>query len=188
VSGAIVKIGVIAASLALDVFAVSIGVGMRGGMTTMQRVRIGLAFASAEVGMNLIGVGLGAVAGKLVGSVAAYLGFAALVGVGIYMVYESVSESDEGGFDLSQGWGLFVGALSISLDSLGIGFSILFIGVPLVVSMVVIACSSLASTAAGLTFGRFLGAKMEASAALWAGIILILTGVGFAALHATGHG
>ena len=41
-----------------------------------------------------------------------------------------------GGFDLSRGWGLLLGALSISLDSLGIGFSILYIGVPLAVSLV----------------------------------------------------
>ncbi len=187
-TSAFLKIAVIAASLGLDVFAVSVGVGMRGGMTLLQKLRIGLAFASAEVGMNLIGVLLGAVAGKLVGSIAAYLGFAALIGVGAYMIYESVRESEGGGLDLSKGWGLFVGALSISLDSLGIGFSITFIDVPLVVSMIVIAAASLGSTAAGLSFGRVLGAKAEASAALWAGIILILTGLGFGILHATGKG
>ncbi len=182
-----VKIGVIAASLALDVFAVSAGVGMRGGMSPLQKVRIGLSFAAAEVGMNLIGVLLGDVAGKLIGDFAAYLGFVALIGVGAYMIYESVRESEGAGLDLSKGWGLFLGALSISLDSLGIGFSIQFIGVPLLVSMIVIACAALVSTAAGLTLGRFLGEKMEARAALSAGVILVLTGLGFGYLHATAH-
>ncbi len=110
------------------------------------------------------------------------------MGVGAYMIYESVRGGEGAGIDLSTGWGLFVGALSISLDSLGIGFSITFIAVPLVVSMLVIAAASLASTAAGLTFGRVLGARAEGSAALWAGIILILTGLGFGYLHATGKG
>ena len=66
----------------------------------------------------------------------AFAHFAALVGVGCYMIYEVRHGTEEGGgFDLSRGWGLVLGALSISLDSLGIGFSILYIGVPLVVSV-----------------------------------------------------
>ena len=43
------------------------------------------------------------------------------------MVIESLRETEAGGFDLSRGWGLFLGALSISVDSLGIGFSILYL-------------------------------------------------------------
>jgi putative Mn2+ efflux pump MntP len=68
------------------------------------------------------------------------------------------------------------------LDSLGIGFSILFIGVPLLVSVMCIAVASVISTALGLTLGRALGARAEDAAGLWAGIILIATGAGFAAL------
>ena len=178
---ALFKVVLVAASLGLDVFAVSIGVGVRG-LSTGVKVRIGIAFATAEVGMTVIGVGIGRVAGALLGDVAGYIGFAALVGVGVYMVIESLRESESGGFDLSRGWGLFLGALSISLDSLGIGFSILFIGVPLVVSLVCIAVVSMLSTTLGLTLGRMLGARVEASAATWGGIILIVTGLAFALL------
>ncbi len=171
----------VAASLGLDVFAVSIGVGMRG-LSTAAKVRIGAAFATAEVSMTLIGAGIGQLAGRLIGDAAGYIGFGALVLVGGYMVVESLREGDGGGFDLSRGWGLFLGAISISLDSLGIGFSILYIGVPLAVSLVCIAVVAIASTTLGLTIGRVLGARVEASAATWGGIILIATGVTFAAL------
>jgi putative Mn2+ efflux pump MntP len=163
------------------VFAVSVGVGMRG-LSRGVKFRIGVAFATAEVSMTLIGAGLGKLAGQLIGDVAGYIGFAALVGVGIYMIVESLRESESGGFDLSRGWGLLLGALSISLDSLGIGFSILYIGVPLAVSLACIGVVAVASTTAGLTLGRVLGARAEASAATWAGIILILTGITFALL------
>jgi putative Mn2+ efflux pump MntP len=175
------KVVLVAMSLGLDVFAVSVGVGMRG-LTVSQKLRIGAAFTLAEVSMTLIGVGLGNVAGRLIGDVAGYLGFAALVCVGIYMVIESIRESEAGGFDLSRGWGLFLGALSISLDSLGIGFSINYIGVPLVVSLICIAVVAASSTTLGLTVGRMLGAKAETAAATWGGIILILTGIVFAVL------
>ncbi len=178
---AALKIAFVAASLGLDVFAVCVGVGVRGTDRAL-KFRIGIAFACAEVGMTLLGVVLGAAAGKLLGDFAGYLGFIALTVVGAYMVYEALRAGNSRGFDLSRGWGLFLGALSISLDSLGIGFSILFIGVPLIVSIVCIAAASILSTTLGLTLGKALGARMGDVAALWAGIILAATGVAFGAL------
>jgi putative Mn2+ efflux pump MntP len=175
------KVVLVAMSLGLDVFAVSVGVGMRG-MPAAVKWRIGIAFTTAEITMTLIGAGIGHLAGALLGDIAGYIGFAALIGVGIYMVIESLRESEAGGFDLSRGWGLLLGALSISLDSLGIGFSILFIGVPLAVSLVCIAVVAVTSTTLGLTLGRALGSRAEAAAATWGGAILIATGVAFAVL------
>ena len=167
-------------------FAVSVGVGMRG-ISTGMKIRIGIAFASAEIIMNLIGAGLGAVAGRLIGDAAGYLGFAALIGVGAYMIYEARRDlQDRTPLDLSQGWGLILASISISLDSLGIGFSILYIGVPLVVSLSAIFVVSVAATTLGLALGRRLGSVIEDRAELFAGILLTLTGVAFAlfkALH-----
>jgi len=175
----LVKIFIVALSLGLDVFAVGIGVGLRGAETAV-KIRIGVAFATAEVVMNLIGVGLGALAGQLLGAVAGYIGFAALIGVGAYMVFEAIREAEEKvPLDMSRGWGLFIASLSISLDSLGIGFSILYIGVPLYLALGVIFLVSILSTFAGLTLGRALGRRVEEGAELFSGIVLILTGIGF---------
>jgi manganese efflux pump family protein len=147
------------------------------------KIRIGVAFATAEVTMTVLGVLIGQAAGRFLGDAAGYLGFAALVGVGVYMIYEALHGTEEGGgFDLSRGFGLVLGALSISLDSLGIGFSILYIGVPLGISLVFIGVASLLSTTLGLALGKRLGAVAEEQAALGAGIVLILTGMSFAAL------
>ncbi|MBV8299258.1 MAG: manganese efflux pump [Candidatus Eremiobacteraeota bacterium] len=147
------------------------------------KIRIGAAFATAEVTMTVLGVLLGQAAGRFLGDAAGYLGFAALVGVGAYMIYEALHGTEEGGgFDLSRGFGLVLGALSISLDSLGIGFSILYIGVPLGVSLVFIGVASVLSTTLGLALGKRLGIVAEEQAALWAGIVLIVTGIAFAAL------
>jgi putative Mn2+ efflux pump MntP len=175
----LLKIFVVAFSLGLDVFAVGIGVGMRGASTAL-KIRIGIAFASAEVIMNLIGLGLGALAGQLLGAVAGYVGFAALIAVGGYMVFEAIREAEEKvPLDMSRGWGLFIASLSISLDSLGIGFSILYIGVPLTLALGVIFVVSIAATFAGLTVGRALGRRVEEGAELFSGVILILTGIAF---------
>lgn len=179
-----IKVLFVALSLALDVFAVSIGVGVRG-IPRAVKLRIGIAFASAEVLMNIIGALLGAVAGKVLGEFAGYLGFIALCGLGSYMIYESVRDvEDRIPLDMSTGWGLFIASLSISLDSLGIGFSILYIGVPIGISLAVIGLVSIAATAAGLALGQRLGVRMEENAELFGGIILALTGIVFIALKA----
>lgn len=184
---AFLKLVIIAASLGLDVFAVCVGVGMRGADRKM-KLRIGAAFCAAEVGMVAAGAGIGRVAGELLGDAAGYLGFAALVAVGIYMVIEALHESEGQRFDLSRGTGLLLGSLAISIDSLGIGFSILFIGVPFGISLVTIAAVSVTSTTTGLALGRLLGKWAEDTAALWAGIVLIATGVGFAIMKLAGIG
>ncbi len=184
--GPALKILIIALSLALDVFAVSVGVGMRGASRSV-KIRIGIAFASAEIIMNVIGAGLGVIAGKYLGEMAGYIGFIALILLGIYMIYESRRESEnKKPFDMSRGWGLFIAALSISLDSLGIGFSLLYIGVPVGISLVVIGLVSIAATTLGLTLGRVLGRRAEESAELMAGVVLLATGVAFIALK-LGH-
>ncbi len=181
---AAIKLVAIALSLALDVFAVSIGVGVRGADRAM-KIRIGIAFACAEVMMNVIGAGLGIVAGQLIGNVAGYLGFIALLLVGLYMIYEAKRDlGDRPRMDLSRGWGLVVASLSISLDSLGIGFSILYIGVPLAASLIAIAMVSILATTLGLTLGRRLGTRIEDEAELLGGVLLALTGAVFIALRA----
>jgi putative Mn2+ efflux pump MntP len=181
---ALVKVLVVGLALSLDVFAVSVGVGVRG-VPRRRKIAIGIAFASAEVGMNLLGAGLGLLAGRLIGAFAGYIGFAALFGLGLYMIGESRRNlSDAQRLDLASGRGLFLASLAISLDSLGIGFSILYIGVPMPISLIVIACASVAATALGLSIGRVLGQYAERHAAFLGGLLLALTGIVFAALKA----
>jgi putative Mn2+ efflux pump MntP len=174
------RVALIAVSLALDVFAVGIGVGVRG-TPPGGKWRIALAFASAEVAMNLAGAALGALVGKALGEVAGYLGFAALVGIGIYIIYETVREVEQH-FDLSRGRGLFLASLSISLDSLGVGFSIVYIGAPLIVTLAAIAVVSVVASTLGISFGAILGRRAEERAGVLGGIALIATGLLFAAL------
>jgi putative Mn2+ efflux pump MntP len=168
----------------LDVFAVCVGVGVRGH-TRAEKVRIGVAFASAEVVMNLIGLGLGRAIGSLIGEAAAYLGFAALVGVGAYMIVESLRE-EAGELDLSTGWGLFLAAISISLDSLGVGFTLPYLGVSILLALAMIFGVSILATGTGLSLGRVLGNRVGGATGLLAGALLVLTGLLFAAARAYG--
>lgn len=184
---AYLKVLFVAIALALDVFAVSIGVGLRG-VDLGARVRIGASFATAEIGMTLLGLGLGGLAGRALGLHAGYIGFGVLIVLGLAMIVQARRESESAPLDLSRGWGLLLAALSVSVDSLGVGFSIHYIGVPIVVTLATIGVVSVLSTTLGIAFGRMLGQRVEASAELFAGVALVVAGAGFALLQALGIG
>lgn len=184
-SYALIRIAVVALSLALDVFAVCIGVGA-SGTSPRARFRIGSSFACAEVMMTIIGVGLGAAAGRLIGDVAAFVGYGALMVVGSYIVYEARRGELTPRFDLSRGSGLALASLSISMDSLGIGFSIVYLGVSLYITVAAIALASALATTLGLAFGEALGAHVGKRAAFLAGAVLAATGATFAILKLAG--
>jgi putative Mn2+ efflux pump MntP len=183
---ALIKALLIAFSLALDVFAVAIGVGMRE-RPRMELFRIGAAFVTAEAGMTLLGAALGSVTLRLLGPVAGYVGFAALIGIGVFMVIEALGEGEHR-FDLSHGPGLLFAALAISLDSLGIGFSVLFIGVPFPLMLLFIVCASAIAVTLGLLLGQRIGVVAGSRAGVYAGVLLALTGAAFTLLKVTGHG
>jgi len=184
VGAVILKVFVIGIALSLDVFAVSVGVGVRG-VPRRRKILIGLTFAFAETAMIVVGAGLGLLAGRLAGDYAGYIGFAALFVLGLVMTRESFTGlSGSSRLDLSRGPGLLIASLALSLDSLGVGFSILYIGVPMPVSLIIIGSVSIASTLLGLATGRWLGAFAERNAAFVGGLLLAFTGVLFAVLKA----
>lgn len=184
---AIVKVFAIALTLGVDVFAVSVGAGVRGVSPGM-RLRIGSAFAFSEIAMNCIGALLGLAVGHFIGAAAGYIGFGALIVLGIYMSAESLREKElRAPVDMSRGWGLALSSLTISLDSLGVGFSILYIGVAPIVTLAAIGLVSVTATSVGLTLGSRLGRRIEEHAGLAGGVLLALTGVAFTLLKAL-HG
>ena len=182
----VMKVLLIALSLAIDVFAVSIGIGIRQS-DLQARLRFAVAFICAELSMTLVGTLLGAIAQRLLGDVAGYIGFVALIGVGIFVLLETQKTEHEA-LDLSRGFGLVLSAMAVSLDSLGIGFSMQFIHVSLPLMFAAIALCTCVGTFAGFALGRRLGAAFEERAEFLAGSLLIITGLVFVVMKYTGHG
>jgi manganese efflux pump family protein len=174
------KLLFIAICLGLDVFSLSIAIGIRDDLNKLQKIRIGLSFATAEMSMIIIGALLGEAIGSFIGDVAGYIGFIAIVFLGIYIIIEYYKNIDtEEALEISTPIGLFLTSLSISIDSLGIGFSIFYIGIPFFISVITIGIMSILSTTSGLLLGKYLGHKIGTKAELIGGILLIITGLAF---------
>jgi putative Mn2+ efflux pump MntP len=75
---------------------------------------------------------------------------------------------------------LTLASLSISLDSLGVGFALPALHLPIVPLLSTVAVSTVCFTLAGLAFGAMLGHVFEKNAEKAAGIVLIALAVIFA--------
>jgi len=161
------------------VFAVSIALGI-AGIPWAARVRLGLTFSAAEVTMQVIGFYLGS-GFQVIGRVAPYIGFAALAAVGGYIFAESYKEGES--FNVHSPTGLLTTSLSISLDSLGIGFALPAVPLPLIPLIATVACTTVIFTFAGMAFGARLGEWIEKSAERVAGGMLIALAILFSVEH-----
>jgi putative Mn2+ efflux pump MntP len=148
-------------SLGIDTFLISTSLGV---LKTKGKLKIAIVFACAEAIMPLIGLLIGKGAGILVGNWASLIGGVLLLGVAAWLIFFEVEEEEKLERNLV-GWTLIMTAVSISLDELAVGFSIGFVGVPVALTIILIALQAFIFTFFGLTFGsrfkRFLGEWSE---------------------------
>jgi len=164
----VVRTGGIALAVGLDVLALS------------------AAFAAAEIVMQVLGAAVGAGAGHVAGEVAAYAGFVVLALIGVWIFRESFGHEEGLSEKATAGLGLLAASASISLDSLGVGFSLPALHVPLVPLIGTVAITTVVFTFAGLRFGEILGERFKKNAERGAGMVLMALAVLFTLQH-LGH-
>ncbi|MBP0725378.1 manganese efflux pump [Bacillus sp. RG28] len=162
-------------SLGIDTLMLSISLGF---IKTKGKVKIALTFATAEALMPLIGLFIGKGAGHLIGSWASLIGGLALLSVAVWLIFFEDEDDQEEKLERNLvGWTLILTALGISLDEMAVGFSIGLIGVPIVLTISLIALQAFIFTFLGLTFGSKLKPFLGEWAEKLAGIVLGLLGL-----------
>jgi putative Mn2+ efflux pump MntP len=168
----------VALAVGLDVLAVSVGVGV-AKVARGVSLKLGLVFASSEITMQVLGYELGDGAGKVLGEIGAYAGFALLALVGVFMIRSSLRSKAEAEFEATRGIGLLMTSLSISLDSLGVGVALPAVAIPLLPLLIIVSITTTVFTFIGLAFGARLGAQYERGAERVAGVMLIVMAAPF---------
>ena len=170
----VIKMIALILSLGIDTLMLSVSLGF---VQTKGKVRIALTFSFAEALMPLIGLFIGKGAGHLIGNWASLVGGAALITVAVWLIFfENEDEEEEKLERTLVGWTLIITALTISLDELAVGFSIGLVGVPIVLTIILIAIQAFIFTFLGLTFGSKLKPYLGEWAEKLAGIVLGLLG------------
>jgi putative Mn2+ efflux pump MntP len=139
-------------------------------------------FGGFQALMPLLGYALGALLGPFVTSVAPYVAFVLLAGIGGKMVWEALHhEADalpapapEPLFALGP---LVLLAIATSIDAFAAGFTLPLLGAPMGVSVAVIGVVTALLSAAGLFAGRSFGAILGSRLDLAGGAALILLAV-----------
>ncbi len=174
-----IEILLIALSLALDAFAVSVSTGISTpGFGWRQGVRMGVWFGGFQFAMPMIGWALGTGVARYIEAVDHWIAFGLLAFIGGRMVWASIQggEEAESAGDLSAGR-LCVLAVATSIDALAVGVSMAFMEVDILLSAGVIGAVAFGLSLVGGLLGKRLGRLFQRWAQVAGGLVLIGIGV-----------
>jgi putative Mn2+ efflux pump MntP len=174
-------------ALAMDAFAVSIGLGLSlRPATGGQTFRLAFSFGLFQFLMPVLGWAAGA---RLIQHIARFdhwVAFLLLVAVGGKMIFESLmpeKNPQDRGNDPTRGLSLLVLSIATSLDALAVGLSLAALRVAIVFPAVVIGVVAFIMTVLGMKIGPALGKVIGRRAGLLGGAVLILIGIRILAEH-----
>ena len=185
----LIEIVLIAVSLALDAFAVSVSSGISiPGFGGRQAVKMGIWFGLFQFAMPLMGWALGSSVSRYIEAVDHWVAFALLALIGGRMAWGALRHGageEEAPSDLSARR-LCLLAIATSIDALAVGVSMAFMNVPVFLSAVIIGVVAFVLSVAGGLAGRRLGKLFQRRAELVGGLVLIGIGLKILAEHTLG--
>lgn len=174
----------LAAALAMDALAVSIATGLRMRCTTMQTLRMAVAFGGFQFLMPILGWSLGIVALNSVDFISTWdhwIAFVLLGLVGGHMIYEALTGTDEADCsDPTRGMTLLLLAIATSIDALAVGVSMAMLEIDVWTASAVIGLVCFVMTAVGLHLGRLVlrsGTRLDKWANVMGGGVLVCIGL-----------
>lgn len=184
-----VEIFLIAVSLALDAFAVSVSSGIAiPGFGWKQAVKMGLWFGTFQFAMPLAGWLLGSSVSGYMEAVDHWVAFGLLALIGGRMAWGAVrggGDEEEAPADLSAKR-LCLLAIATSIDALAVGVSMAFMRVDVLFSAIIIGIVAFVLSVVGGLAGRRLGSLFQQRAELVGGLVLIGIGIKILVEHTLG--
>lgn len=172
-----IELLLLAVSLAMDAFAVSVGKGM-----AVRRVRpyhgliCGIYFGVFQALMPCIGYAAGSSFRKLVEPAAPWIAFILLALIGANMIRESLGPGEEADASFSVATMVAL-AVATSIDALAAGVSLAMTGTGIIPAAAVIGITCFVISFAGVYAGSLIGGKLGKRADMAGGIVLILIGL-----------
>lgn len=171
----------IALALAMDAFAVSIGISTAlKDVTKKQIVRVAFAFGIFQFMMPVIGWSAGHNIQRYIQNFDHWVGFGLLLIIGVRMIYHSLKQRDDSKKPISdptRGSSLLLLAVATSIDALAVGLSLAVLDVEIIYPAIVIGLVAFLMTVFGMKMGSFLGKFVRSAGEILGGVILIIIGV-----------
>jgi putative Mn2+ efflux pump MntP len=169
----------IALGLAMDAFAVALGVGTaRKDIWFRPGFRLSFHFGLFQFLMPIIGWKIGETFVRFISTWDHWIAFGLLAYVGGKMVRESFEKGDRhNGSDPTRRWTLVMLAIATSIDALAVGLGLAMIRVQILYPSIVIGIVAAVMTALGLALGKRLGTRFGKRMELVGGLVLIGIGL-----------
>lgn len=171
------EIIIIALSLAMDAFAVSLGKGLAlERVVPRHALTAGIWFGGFQALMPIIGYYLGYSFSDVVHSIDHWIAFALLLLIGGNMIREAIwgdQKSHNGDFGVRN---MLLMAVATSIDAMAVGISMAFLGINIWRAAAIIGIITLLLSATGIYLGRSVGSKLGDKAGIIGGIVLIAIG------------
>lgn len=170
----------IAIGLAMDCFAVSLGVGCAGtAVGPRAAFRLFFHFGLFQAGMTLLGWLAGRTVVTYISAIDHWVAFILLAFVGIRMIRGGLrKEGEEPSIpDPSKGLTLVMLSIATSIDALAVGLSLALLSVNVLWAALLIGGVSALLSLAGLLLGSQLGTRFGKTMEVVGGVILLLIGL-----------
>ncbi len=183
-----VTVLLIAVGMAMDAFAVSLGIGTtRQACTPRPIFRLSFHFGLFQFFMPILGWLAGNTIAAFISSLDHWVAFGLLAFVGGRMIRSGLDHASESyPCDPSRGGTLVMLAVATSIDALAIGLSLAMLKVHILYPSVVIGVVTLGLSLVGLLIGHRLGVAFGKRMELLGGLILIGIGLRILVTHLVG--
>ena len=170
------QIFIIAVSLAMDAFAVSVGAASSGQLKGKRGTfRLSFHFGLFQFFMPIIGWFLGSSINQYVAYIDHWIAFSLLLFVGIKMITSALRQNSETfSYDPSRGLSLVLLSLATSMDALAIGLSFAMLSLNIWYPSVIIGIVASGFSLIGIKMGRRLGKMFGKRMEILGGLILIV--------------
>ena len=180
----------LAIGLAMDAFAVSLGIGTtRWGHGPRPLFRLSFHFGLFQFLMPILGWAAGSQVAPLVTAVDHWIALALLTLVGGRMIRSAVwPEVSSYLVDPSRGWSLVMLSVATSIDAFAVGLTLSMLDVEILYPSVVIGVVTATLSLAGLLVGHRLSARFGRTMEALGGTVLIAIGVRIVIQHLASGG
>ncbi|MCB7069039.1 manganese efflux pump MntP family protein [Caldibacillus sp. 210928-DFI.2.22] len=175
VTGEVFTLSLMAFALGMDAFSVSLGMGM-ASIRLKQIVKIGLTVGLFHIWMPLIGMLTGNFLSEQFGALATYAGGILLILIGFHMFMSGFKNDEKRSFK-PIGIGLFLFAISVSLDSFSLGLTLGIFGAKTITAITLFGFFATILTWAGLLLGRKMKGIIGQYSEAFGGTILLFFGI-----------
>lgn len=179
-SAGVISLLIIALSLSVDCFAVSLSGGASiKTLSAPHLLRASLSFGLFQATMPALGWLAGRTVVDLVADYDHWVVFGLLATIGGKMIWEATRPDNGCGrdIDITKGWLLLTLSLATSIDALAVGLSFAFLEVDIVLACSVIGVVAFLASTIGFMLSRKLGKLVGERAEIIGGVVLIIIGL-----------